>query len=244
MDDLRLYRFGKREHLCGLIHKGELCLNPATSYGEKGLSKGAFDPGELRFEQTLPEGVEFEAFSGKTGKSKGKLEVIGIGPAIAESETNYYVFCMSYRYLHEFYKEFKADTCLVITDPDRFINQACKSIMKEFPDWIVNAGTVQYRSKKCFYTMWPSYNDIFYGKDSDEFGHQYEIRIVCVPPTPIMNLEAKIIDIGNLYGYTLITGIESPDHMIESEYTNALGSPFKCAQKLTPLPDAAAKPRD
>ncbi len=69
---------------------------------EEGLSKGAFDPGELEFEQTLLEGVEFEAFCGKTGKSKGKLEVIDVSPLKAYSETNYYVFCMSYRYLHGF----------------------------------------------------------------------------------------------------------------------------------------------
>jgi hypothetical protein len=193
------------------------------------LPKGVFDPGELRFEQSLPEDVELEAFSGKTGQSKGKLEIVSSGPLIAESETNYYVFCMCHRYLHGFYKEFKADTCLVITDPDRFINQACKSIMKELPDWFVNAGTVRYRSKKCFYTMWPSYDDILYGKDGEEFGHQFEIRIVCVPPEPIMNLKTRIVNIENLHGYTFITGIESPNHMIESEYTNALGSPFKCA---------------
>jgi hypothetical protein len=150
MDGLRLYRFGKRNHICDLIHKGELCLNHATTYGEEGLSKGAYDPSELEYEQTLPEGVEFEAFSRKTGKSKGKLEVVNVSPLKAYSETNYYVFCMSYRYIHEFYKEFQADTCLVITDPDRFINQACKSIMKELPGWFVNAGTVSYRSRKSF----------------------------------------------------------------------------------------------
>lgn len=228
MDDLRLYRFGRRSHICDLIHRGELCLSPATTYGEEGLPKGAFDPCELEFEQMLPKGVEFEAFCGKTGKSKGKLEVINVSPLTAYSETNYYVFCMSYRYLHDFYKEFKVDTCLVITDPDRFINQACKSIIKALPGWFVNAGTVLYRSKKSFYTIWPRYNDIFYGKDSDEFAHQFEIRILCVPPEPIMKLERKIINIGNLHGYTFITGIENPDHMIESEYSNALGSPFKC----------------
>ena len=42
-----------------------------------------------------------------------------------------------------------------------------------------------------------------------------------------MKLERKIINIGNLYGYTFISGIENPDQMIESEYTNAMGSPFK-----------------
>lgn len=228
MHDLRLYRFGKREHICKLIHNGELCLNPATSYGEQGLSKGAFDSGELQFKQTLPDDAVFKIVCGKTGKFKGNLDVISTGPLIADSETNYYMFCMSYHYLHEFYKEFNADTCLVITDPDRFINQACKCILNELPGWFVNAGTVQYRSNKLFYTMWPTYNDIFYGKESDEFMHQYEIRILCVPPDPIMKLERKFINIGNLFGYTFVTGTESPDHMIESEYTNNLGSPFKC----------------
>lgn len=150
MDDLRLYRFGERTHICNSIHRGELCLNPATIYGEKELSKGALDHDELQFVQTLPVGVEFEAFCGNTGKSKGKYDIVNVGPLTAFSETNYYVFCMSYRYHQEFYKEFKADTCLVTTDPDRFINQACKSIMKVLPSWFVNAGTVSYKSKKHF----------------------------------------------------------------------------------------------
>lgn len=228
MNDLRLYRFGKRDHICDLVHRGELCLNPATTYAENGLSKGAFDPSELEFEQTLSKGVEFEAFCGRTGKSKGKMEVVNVSPLTAYSETNYYLFCMSYRYLHEFYEEFKADTCLVVADPDRFINQACKSIMNVLTGWHVSAGTTFYRPKKSFTTMWPSYNDIFYGKDGDEFAHQFETRIVCVPPEPIMELERKIVNIGNLHGYTFITGVEDPNHMIESEYSNALGSPFKC----------------
>ncbi len=230
MDTLKLYRFSSRKYICNLIHKGELCLNPVTTYGENGLSKGAFDPNELKFEQKLPDGVQFEAFCGKTGKSKGKLEAISISPLIAESETNYYVFCMSYNYLHHMYSDFKADTCLVITDPDKFINQACKSIMKELPGWFINAGTVKYRSKEAFYTLWPEYNDIFYGKETKNYTNQYEIRIVCVPPEPIKELPQKIINISNLHGYTYITGIENPENMIESEYINALGSPFKCKQ--------------
>lgn len=100
--------------------------------------------------------------------------------------------------------------------------------MNELPGWFVNVGTVSYRSKKSFYTMWPNYNDVFYGKDSDEFGDQYEIRIICVPPDPVMEIERKIVNIGNLQGHTFITGIENPDHMIESGYTNALESSFKC----------------
>jgi hypothetical protein len=228
MDDLRLYKFGERKHLCDLIHEGVLCLTPATKYGEKGLSKGAFDPEELISAQTLPDGVSFDAYCGKTGKSKGKVEFESVGLYEAQSETNYYVFCMTYDYSIDLYKEFKADTCVVITDPDRFINQACKSIMQALPGWFVNAGTVKYRSKKAFYSLYPSYHDIFYGKGQEDYIHQHEIRIVCAPPTPRMNLEKIFVEIGNLHGYTFITGVEAPNSMVESEYSNALGSPFKC----------------
>lgn len=230
MDELRFYKFSKRKRICALAHEGELCLNPATTYGEGGLSRGAFDPDELQNVQTLPDEVELTAYCGKTGKLKGKLDVLEIGPTIAESETNYYVFCMSYAYMHRYYEEFDADTCLVITDPGRFINQACKEIMIRLPGWLVNAGTVRYRSTKAFYTMWPRYDDIFYGKDSGKYGHQYEVRIVCVPPNPIKILERKIVNIGNLHGYTYITGLESPHLMIPSEHSEALGSLFKCGQ--------------
>lgn len=143
---------------------------------------------------------------------------------MAESDTNYYVFCMTYQYMFEFYSEFNADTCLVIVDPDRFMSQACLAIRKVLPGWLINAGTVRYRSKQEFYSMNPSYHDIFYHKDADKFGHQYEIRIVCAPPVRTLNLEPLIVTIGNLYGYTLIAGLENPELMIESEHSNSLGS--------------------
>lgn len=54
MDDLRLYKFGKRAYMCKLIHDGQLYLSPASKFGESGLSKGAHDPCELILEQTLP----------------------------------------------------------------------------------------------------------------------------------------------------------------------------------------------
>jgi hypothetical protein len=228
--NLRLYRFSTRQRICDLAHEGLLYLNPATQFGEKGLSKGAFDPEELSLSQTIPPGTTLEVLSRKTGEWKELEEPINFGQLTAESDTNYYVFCMTYQYTHRFYTEFNADTCLVITNPDRFINQAGKCLRKELPGWLVNAGTVRYRSKKAFYSLYPSYRDIFYNKDAEEFMHQYEVRIVCAPPKRILDLEAKVIRIGNLYGYTFITGIEDPKRMIESEYSNALGSPFKCGK--------------
>jgi hypothetical protein len=76
--------------------------------------------------------------------------------------------------------------------------------------------------------MWPSNDDIYYGKNASKFKHQYEIRIVCVPPNPKKELDRIIVNIGDLHGYTHITGIESPNQTIPSEYSDALGSPFKC----------------
>ncbi len=230
MENIRLYRFGKRKHICDLVHNGKLCLNTATTYGEEGHSKGAFDPEELIFEQKLPEAATFEAFSKVSGKSKGVIDVVNTSPLISISDYNYYVFCMTYKYMFEFYDEFDADTCLVISDPDRFINQACRSIMKEMPGWLINAGTVRYKSKNTFYTLNPSYHDINYSKDSDDFSHQCEIRIVCFPPEPIMNLERRIIEIDHLCEYTYITGIENPKHIIKSKHSKSVYSPFKCGE--------------
>lgn len=229
--DLRLYRFSTRQRILDLAHKGLLYLNPATKFNRDGLSKGALDPNELRFSQTIPTEARatLEAFCGTSGKSKGTLKPTSFGPLMTESDTNYYVFCMTYRYMFEYYAEFNADTCLIIVDPDRFINQACLAIRKILPGWLINAGTVQYRSKQAFHSLYPSYRDIFYHKDADKFGHQYEIRIVCAPPERTLNLEPLVIPISNLYGYTFITGLENPERMIESERSNSLGSPYKPA---------------
>lgn len=235
MNALRLYKYGKRQHMCSLVHQGQLYLSPATKYDDKSLSPGAYDPKELILEQRLPEGIKLEAFDRKTGKSKGELHPVHVGPAIAQLETDYYVFCMSYRYGLDLYEEFsseesKADTCVVIADPDRFITQAGKAIMRALPDWAVDAGTARYRSLNSFFGMYPTNQDIYYEKTVDHV-HQAEIRIVCTPPKPVPRLEPMIVEMGNLYGYTYITGIEAPDWMIEAEHSEALGLPFKCCKE-------------
>jgi hypothetical protein len=226
MNDLRLYKFGERKNIHSLVHRGNLYLSPASKFANENLSAGVFDPKELVLEQQLPKDVELEAFDGKTGKSKGILRPVSIGPIVAELQSNYYVFCMSYRYGKDLYAEFAADTCLVIAGPDRFINQAGKAIMAALPGWAVDAGTTRYRSSSAFYSMYPTNQDIYYGK-RDEYRRQCEIRIVCTPPSPIRTLDPMLVCIGNLYGYTFITGIESSDRMIESEHSNAVGSPFR-----------------
>lgn len=223
--NFRLYKFGKRRNIYNLAHHGKLYLTPASAYSDKSLSKGAFDDEELQLIQSLPEDVKFELLCPDTGRVIEELEVDGAGEMSFLSGTNYYVFCMTYIYHPDFYDEFDADTCLVITDPDRYINQACKSIMNELPDWTINAGSVRYKSKNDVFNMDNGYRDIFYGK-SDEYRHQREIRIVCAPPKSILNLLPITVDIGNLYGYSFITGIEDSNKMVESEYSNALGSPF------------------
>lgn len=225
--NLRLYRFSTRQRVCDLAHKGTLYLSPATKFGENGLSKGAFDPEELRLSQSVPAGTTLEVFSGKTGKPKGVIEPLSF---TAISDTDYYVFCMTHQYLFAYYAEFKADTCLVIANPDRFIDQAFQSISKKLPGWSLSAGTVRYRSSKAFNSMYPTGYDIFYNKDAEKFSHQNEIRIVCAPPEPILRLDPMVVHIGHLHGYTFITGVEDSDRMIESEYSNALGSPFKCGE--------------
>lgn len=227
MSEFRLFKFGERRHICSLAHYGQLYLSPASKYSDKSLSAGAYDPKELVLEQQLPAGFEFEVLDPKTGQSKGKLSPTHVGPLVAELESNYYVFCMSYRYGMDLYAEFAADTCLVITDPDRFINQAGKAIMNALPDWAVDAGTVRYSSPGSFRTLYPMNQDVYYGK-KDAYLHQLEVRIVCTPPKPIRHLTPTLVNIGNLYGYTYITGVEAPNNMIEAEYSEAIGSPFKC----------------
>lgn len=226
-NDLRLYRFSKRQYVCELAHHGRLWLNPATTYARSGLSMGAYDPSELRLTQRLPTGTRFEVFARDTGRSKGHIELAG--DITAELETNYYVFCMSYRYGVDQFSRFDADTCLLITDPDRFINQACKAIRKLLPDWAVDAGTVRYRSPEGLFSLRALNQDIYYHKES-RYHPQNEVRIVCSPPRRdyTYDLQPLIVEIGNLHGYTYLVSSTSPDRIIETEHSEALGSPCKC----------------
>lgn len=224
--ELKLYRFSKRQHIRALVEVGEIYLSPASRFSGTDSSNGAYDPTELYIDQTIPAEATWELFDGKTGVAKGPLPVLKAGPMRSQSDKDYYVFCMSYRYTHALYREFEADTCLIIRDPDRFINQVGLGLHRQLPGWAINAGTVSYLPPQVLYEHGPTYQDIFYAKPWS-YRNQCEVRIVCSPPGEIPKLEPIKIQIGTVADYTAITGIERPDLLLESrDWINSWASPF------------------
>ncbi len=221
-----LYKFGRREHVLALAERGQLYMTPVSYYSNEGLSKGAFDDGELEVRQTLPKGqTTYDVFS-KEGKFKGSFKPLAEGPLIAGQSPNAYVFCLSYDYNKALYEEFEADTCLIIEDADVFINQVCMALMNKLKGWVVGAGTVTYRNEDDFFSLYPTNQDIYYNKPM-KYAHQKEIRIVCTNSDYTDTFEPFVIDVGTIHHYTHITGIERPDHMISTqEYINAWVSPW------------------
>lgn len=223
---LQLYKFSKRMHIRDLVEKGEVYLSPASRFSGNHLSKGAHDPTELYIEERLPDNVEWEVFDGRNGASKGLLQGAKWGPLRSQSDKDYYVFCMSYRYDAALYAEFEADTCLIIRDPDRFINQVGLALRRELPGWSIDAGTVLYLPDKAFFSRHPTYHEIFYTKPST-YRHQCEIRIVCSPATLVPKLQPRTIYAGSIADYTAVSGVERADLLMDSlDWLNAWASPF------------------
>ena len=148
----------------------------------------------------LPNGSKFEIFDGVSGKSKGELGVVEMGPLTATSETDYLIFCMSSVFDKKLFDDFGADTCVVIKDPVSFTEAVAKAAFERLPEWGGLFNNACYYSPEKFNGWDINHSDIFFAKE-DGFKHQCEFRFVCIPPNPIVKLEPIPLNIGSILSY-------------------------------------------
>ena len=224
-EKITLYKFGKREHIIALAEEGKLFLNLASKFADSSYSKGAFDAGELMLNQTIPVEAEFQVFS-KDGKPKGKFKAISPSPMTIGPAPDALIFCTSFVYNKSLYEEFEADSCLIIRDADRFVNQACKAILNSIEGSYVDAGSVFYSFEEELYSLDFKNQHVYYNKPA-KYAHQKEMRIVATIQNEKSEPKPTIVDIGPTADYCMFTGIELPDSCIEaSDYARSWASPW------------------
>ena len=223
-EKITLYKFGKREHIIALAEQGKLFLNLASKFADSRYSKGAFDAGELILNQTIPIETEFQAFS-KDGKKKGKFKAISPSPMTIGPVPDALLFCSSFVYNKDLYNEFEADSCLIIEDADRFVNQACKAIMNSIEGSYVDAGSVHYKYEEELYSLDFKNQHVYYNKPA-KYAHQKEMRIVATVHNK-SELRPTTVYIASIADYCKFTGVELPDSCIDAiDYARSWASPW------------------
>jgi hypothetical protein len=97
------------------------------------------------------------------------------------------------QYSRRLFHDFRADSCLVIHDADKFMNRLTKAVIRTYPEYAVSGKSVRYFDPfDC--TEKPN---VFFLKPFS-YAYQREFRLIFIPPHPIKQLAPFFIQIGSL----------------------------------------------
>jgi hypothetical protein len=192
-----LYKYGKLKYLIPAMNTEFLRVSPASLYNDPSLNYAIQDDELNLCINPLLSEVKLEAFDRKTGKSKGQIKPKELTYTIF-SKTNYYVFCLSRILTPRLFLDFdKADGCLVIRNPNEFVELVLSSFEKTIEGWDGFSDIVEYVDP---FNCKTNDIDIFLSKHF-RYAYQKEYRLIWLPNDFKHELEPVIIKVPNLTKY-------------------------------------------
>jgi len=191
-----LFKFGSRSYLQDMLDFGKMRISPASMYDDPSLNSAIRDE-ELKLTvEYYPSDVMISYYDPRRKESVGVHPVSNLIKTV-EASTNYYVYCVSTDYKARFFKDFSADSCLIIKDADRFVKTLAKAFYEKISkEWNGYAGLVKYIDP-----LFPVEDiDIFFSKDF-KYLYQSEFRFVWFPPKAEKNLDSVFVNLGNINDY-------------------------------------------
>ncbi|MDQ3179392.1 MAG: hypothetical protein M3Q33_02610 [Acidobacteriota bacterium] len=189
-----LLKYGKYKYLQSCLEEGKIRIMPASSYDDPSLNHAIRDAElEIKF-SGIPSEIKMEVFDGKTGQPKGFITPTGNLNYTLKSRTSYYVYCLANKYSLRMYGDFEADCCLVIKDPDKFIQKLIKVFSSQLTDYKVIVNDCNYFDPL---NARADNLDVYFSKHF-RFSYQKEFRIIWLPPKPAAKLEPVFLELGNL----------------------------------------------
>jgi hypothetical protein len=190
-----LVKYGKEEHIKDAFEKGKIRISPANYYNDSSLNRAIQDD-ELKLSIRLRH-KKNEALERFPNDLQNPVPSVGSVIKVLEAPTNYYVYCMASEFSLRLFPDFEADACLIIRNPEIFINHLRNAVLEQLPGWASFAEGVKYIDPV---NTTESEVDIFYAKDF-KYTYQKEYRVFWRPLTPIMKLDYLYIELGNLSDY-------------------------------------------
>jgi hypothetical protein len=189
-----LVKYGAEEWMRAAYENGEIRIAPASSYKDSSLNRAIRDDElELSIKPHFRDGKN-AALEQLEHDLKNPVSPSGNGVEILKAPTDYYVYCLGSNFSLRMFPDFEADTCLVITKPQLFIERLIRAVLTQIPDWNGFGIGVNYIDPV---NVTKDEIDIFYSKNF-RYAYQKEYRLIWTPPTPTFNLKPIFVKLGNL----------------------------------------------
>jgi len=189
-----LLKFGKAQYLKPMLEAGLIRIMPASAYDDPSLNPAIRDE-ELEVDIcALPSDVEISVIDEGTGQLVRNIQPLGNITYTFRAHSNYYVYCLSAAFSIRLFGDFEADSCLIIKSPSKFIDRLNSAFLKTQPKWSGYMGNVYYVDP---FNYDAAKLNAYFSKHF-RYTYQQEFRVIWVPPSPELELEAVFLELGNL----------------------------------------------
>lgn len=189
-----LVKYNRSQYLRPALEHGIVRISPATFYNDPSLNPALRD-NELELSiYGRADKAKIELRDKQTHHPIRAIHPVGNITLTGKMSTNYYVYCISEVLAPRLFLDFRADSCLLIANPQAFIERLLRKVADQLPGWAGLASMVRYidplRSKA-------SDLDPLFGKHC-RYAYQREYRVLWLPPEPINELSYIMVELGNL----------------------------------------------
>ncbi|HEV7375240.1 MAG TPA: hypothetical protein VGN95_11025 [Pyrinomonadaceae bacterium] len=189
-----LIKYGEFKYLKPAYEKGAIRISPASRYSDPSLNRAIRD-------EELELSIYYHS-------SRAKNEILDeyadeLNPPVPPTgnvaytltaPTNYYVYCLAAEYNYRLFGDFEADCCLIINNPQIFIERLTRAVGEKLPNWRSFGTGVRYIDPL---NTTKEELDIFFCKHF-KYAYQKEYRMIWVPPTSEMALTHIDVELGSL----------------------------------------------
>lgn len=203
LENTYLLKFGNSEYMIPMFEHGQIRVGNAKSFDDPSLNPAIRDC-EVKFTEEWY-GTTLEVPRGNLYAADGQntcIETIGNVKRVAECSTDYYIACFVMKYDYRLFDDFSRgnktsyDACLVIRQPQRFINRMRECGERELPGWDFYESPVAYRDPHHPIPYADSL-DVFFTKHF-RYAYQREFRMAWIPPMSDAKLESLEFVLGPL----------------------------------------------
>jgi len=111
-----------------------------------------------------------------------------------DAKSDYYLFSLTEAYSPRLFGDFASNACLVVFDKRNFLSRIQRAVTKQLRGWQVQVSRVNYYDPVRVVPskiIVPTYKPF-------KHAYQEELRLICVPPTPRLELEPIYVELGPL----------------------------------------------
>lgn len=198
--DKHLIKYGEHDKLKSIYENGIIRISPASSFNDPSLNPAMRDNELELLIYTDILDAKIDSVNEFINKHKNNLPKEGNLKIRFDLNSDYYIYCLSSVYDYRLFADFKADSCLIITEPKLFFRKLLKAFSDTYHNWKVNGGPVQYIDPMDHNIRSLNEVDIYLFKHF-RYCYQQEYRVLWVPPVAINNLNPIFLQLPDIKEY-------------------------------------------